>query len=220
MKRAMAVGAIVAILAVAGCSKSDSSSKDDSKSTGTTEQTTTTTQATYTTAELEPMLLSVSDLPPGWSVDNTSSESSSSTPKCFQDLEKVGTDDPTSEAEVAFQKGAEGIPALMESIGAMTSAEFEEGVGILNDCTDISFEADGEQIPGTMGELSIEEVGDESAAWRMSFDVDGLSLTFEFSVTRVGSIGVLVGVADLGGVEEGLLDTMTAKAVAKISPKA
>jgi hypothetical protein len=220
MKRAMAVGAAVAILAVAGCSKSDSSADDVSKASATTAQPTTTTTAVYTTAELKPMLLTVADLPPGWSVDNSSNDSSSSAPKCFQDLEKVGTNDPAREAEIAFVQGSEGIPALMESLGAMTPAEFDEGVGILNGCTDISFEADGQQIPGTIGALSIEKVGDQSAAWRMSFDVEGTPLTFEFSVTRVGSVGVLVGLADLGGVEEGLLDTMTAKAVGKISSAA
>lgn len=219
VKRALAVGAVVAMLAVAGCSKSNSSS-EDARTSSTTEQTTTTTEATYTTAQLQSKLLSVADLPPGWSVDNAANEGTSSVPSCFQQLEDVGTDEASEEVEISFQGSSEGIPSLMESIGPMTSAEFHDGVDILNGCTDVSFDVDGVPVTGTIGELSIEGVGDESGAWRMTFEIEGIPLAFEFSATRVGSLGVLVAVADLGGVEDGLLDAMTAKAVAKIRAEA
>ena len=147
-------------------------------------------------------LLAVSDLPAGWS-SVPSSDSTSSTPQCFQN---VKTDlKPTSKAEATFQGGSSGLPLLDESLGYLPGRG-QQAIAlisqVLSRCGQISLTSDGATITGTIGAMSFPAVGDQSSAWQINLTgtESGISLTvgIDFIVFRKGDTLALIFYGDLG----------------------
>jgi len=65
--------------------------------------------------DLKARLLTLADLPAGWSIDNSSSGDEPSTPPCLQRPDsKLHTND---KANASFVKGSSGLPAFAQAIG-------------------------------------------------------------------------------------------------------
>ena len=219
IRRALVASGLVMAVVATGCSKGAATSG----SVGTSDPATTATTV-LTDADLQPMLLTVDDMPTGWSIDTTdSSNSSDGMPKCLQELDSLDTGPSDASAEAKFIGSASGLPAADETIGPFgpgAPSTFDQATAFLDSCSDVSFDSDGQHISGTMGKMAFPAVGDQSAAWRMSYTVQGLPLTIDVVLARQGDLGVLVSAAYFGTADPRFLQTMTTKALSKLPASA
>ncbi len=138
---------------------------------------------------------------------------------CLGDLQSLGTRDTAHEAAVAFQEGSVGRSAINESIAPITAGEFDSAVAAVDACTEVQLDVAGQTVRGSIRPLPIPAAGDESAAWRLSFEVGGTAFTSDMSASRVGEIGVLLVAIDAGGGDPGFLADMITKAAEKIAAR-
>jgi hypothetical protein len=174
-------------------------------------------KATLTAADVRGQLLTVADLPTGWKVDNSDDgDDNSDEPSCMKDLDSLP--DPRPEADVSFVQG-DGVPMLMENVGyAGDAAEryMSRVAEALNGCTDVSFDADGDTMRGTIGAMSFPKLGDDARAWSMAFTIQGIPFVFDLVFARKGDELLMIGYADLGSPDVSELESFTRKALAKL----
>lgn len=212
--------AVAALAAIAtGCG---GSSKPSSSHTTTPSATTATSATTSTTAappNLQAELLTVSDLPTGWSVDNSPSNTSTdTTPACLKDASKLP--EATSKAEVSFKKGT-GVPIFSQKLAYFAAsggaqAQFNQADAILGKCKDISFQSDGQTYKGSIGALSFPKYEDGSSAYTVEVSTHGFVFGLYVLYVWKGSRLMLLTYADLGtpSVEE--FKSFADKAYAKL----
>lgn len=168
------------------------------------------------TADLRSQLLSVSDLPTGWSVDSSSSDDSAA-PACLRQVKAITH---TAErAEAYFIKGTD-LPTLGDSIGNYASAavarqKFTSATAILNACRDISFDLNGTHITGSLGAMSFPKFGDQSAAWQMTLSAEGETAGGDAVLIQKGQEMTLLLLLDLSPSTDDLQAFCTT-AVAKL----
>ena len=223
IRRAGVAFGLVMALAAAGCSGGSARGATSGTAPVATGAAPGSPTTEVTDASLEAMLLTIADMPAGWSVDPTDSSNgtneSSGMPACLQQLDSVGSGPSDPSAEAKFVGSAAGLPAADETIGPFgpdASSTFDEASALLSSCADVSFDTGGQHISGTMATLSFPDLGDESAAWRMSFTVQGMPLSIDLALVRRGDLGVLVSAAYLGSADPRFLQTMATKALAKL----
>lgn len=218
IKRAIGIacGAIMAIGGLGACGGSSSTTNDTPSSTPGAAATT-----GSPTPNLQTQLLTVSDLPAGWSIDNSGS-SSSSTPACLKPLK--GTNGGKGHVSANFQEGANGLPSLQEALTYFPGTAPQELAMLartLNSCGEIKFSASGHTYTGTVGQLSVPTLGDQSEAYQLALTAkaDGVTVTIglDLLAIREGStvIGLIYG--DLGTPDIGQFQQLAIKAVAKVS---
>jgi hypothetical protein len=165
-------------------------------------------------------LLSVSDLPVGWSVVPTTT--SGPTPKC---LASVKSDmKATSKAEATFAGGSNGLPVLDEQLNylpgqgqnAMTFVSHA-----LAGCGHISVTSDGQTLTGTVGAMSFPAVADQSSAYQINLSgtVSGVPITLGldlFAFRKADTVAIIL-YADLGTPDIATLQPIVQHAAAKFS---
>jgi uncharacterized lipoprotein YehR (DUF1307 family) len=179
------------------------------------------TSATTPPPDLNAELLSISDLPAGWSVE-PSSGSTSTTPQC---LANIKTDvKATSKAEATFVGGSNGVPILDELLGyepgqAQSVMTFFSHA--LSGCGQISITSGGQTLTGTVGAMSFPAVADQSSAYQMNLSgtFSGVSLTFGIDLIafRKADTVALILYGDLGTPDISALENFVQHAAAKLS---
>jgi hypothetical protein len=177
------------------------------------------TPATRPAPNLSAELLAVNDLPVGWSVV-PSSDSSSSTPKCLQNVQ---TDlKATSKAEATFEDN--GLPVLDEYLAYLPGQGQPAMAAIsqlLGGCGQISMTSDGQTLTGTVGAMSYPAVADQSSAYQMNLSgsVSGVSLTLgiDMIVFRKADTVAMILYGDLGSPDIAALQQFVQKAAVKLS---
>jgi hypothetical protein len=215
------IGLAAVAIALAGCSSVMTSATNGAPtipSTAPSSRTTASPKPASTAADPTSQLLSISDFPTGWAIDNSPDTNDSSTPSCLATL-KTSTA-PAKHASVAFQYGTS-VPKLAQSIGtyptsAAASASFGRGSSILDGCTDISITSEGKTITGSIGALSFPSIGDQSKAWSMVFSTDGVTVGFDVVLLQKAAELEEVIIGDLGTPSITGLTTYCAKALAKM----
>jgi hypothetical protein len=208
----IAIGIGFVALALTACSRSYSSSPT------TTSTTSPLGPAASTTAppDIQSLVLSISDLPTGWTEDNSPNNSSSLS------CEPPAMHNYITRADVTFDQGG-GLPVLIESLRYYNSAttssattSFAIGVAALNACKTFTTTGSGTNYSGTLGAMSSPTYGDQSAAYNLNLTVQGLNFNEGFVVVRKGNYIALVILGDIGSLDSATLQGFVTRAVAKI----
>ena len=210
MKRRVALGIVALALVGAACGGgADEKTVRAGGSVGEPESTTTTQASTTTTtvkkpppsaAALHGVLLTVEDLPPGYTVSPPDEDDGYDTDDAYCDgADPAKTVPPAREEEVGFRKGSVG-PFLNQSILQYTTtdeaqrymAEFRE---ILDRCSSYDqTDEDGETSTVTVTTMPFDRVGDDTLA--MKFTVQG-AFPFSGDMVFVREDGIVLAVATM-----------------------
>jgi hypothetical protein len=142
---------------------------------------------------LASMLLTVSQMPIGWSVDNT--QSSGSTSCLGKILEPTGIKQ-TGSATVNFADNGS-VPEVGEKLATYAvpaSKVFAKIVATIDRCKTLTGTAGGYKMTGTVGQMSFPRYGDQSAAFAATLTAEELTYGEDVLVVRKGSI--LFGIAE------------------------
>jgi hypothetical protein len=163
------------------------------------------TTSKVTKADLKSKLITVGQLPSGWSVDNSSS-SSSSNGGCFANTKHIETRGGDIDVSASFEDG--NLPDFTEELagGHSLSSNFTKIERYLNSCKKVSFTDSGTTYSGTVGAMSFPTVGSRSAAYQVSFSVQGFTVGIDIIVFQAtSSIGGVLLYDDLGQPDVGQL---------------
>jgi len=168
--------------------------------------------------ELTTQLLTLADMPTGWTVDNSNSDDNSSAPSCFQHSDGLAA---SIHAERSFV-APDSIPAVDQSISyyetsGRAESTYADGVAIFDKCKDVSFTSDdGTKITGRMGRTSFPKKGNRSVAYRLDFAAQGITLGMYILVVQKGAEVETVLYIDFGVPSLDQFTTLANKAVAKM----
>jgi|GEM_PF-997836 len=198
-------------IVLAGCSSSATSSST-TKVTPATAGTSGAPTTTTTPASVQSYLLTVSDLPTGWSVDNSSS---SSTTSCATNPVSQSASGP--KAIIDFNQ-AGGLPELLDDLAFSTSpvAEFAKVKGALDACKSFTETNNGQTSTGNIGAMSFPAYGDQSASYSATISVDGINAAVGIVLIQKGSYVMAVGLGDLGSFDATQLQQFVTLALAKV----
>jgi hypothetical protein len=210
--RRLVVAAVSLVLTV-GCSSGATTATAPTAGGSTTSAPQTTIAAP---PNLTPDLLTLSDMPTGWSVDNSPSPDSTG-PACLKPLkDHTGSN---AHATVSFNGGASGIPAIVENLGHFPSgasaalARFDQAI---NSCKTLSITSGGQTLSGTIGAMSFPQLGDESHAYQASLTYKGFTLGYDVIIARHGDTAMSLTYGDLGSPDLTQVQQFATKAIAKV----
>jgi hypothetical protein len=172
------------------------------------------TGASASTPKLSSELLSIGQMPTGWSVDNSSSGSGIG---CLTyNLEPKGIRQ-TSHASVFFA-GSGNIPVIEETLATFTNATtaYKKIVATLNGCKHISGTKGGVKATGTVGQMSFPHYGNASAAFSVSLVTQGTTIGEDVLIVRKGNVVMEIVEADLPPVDVSQFQGFVVKALAKL----
>lgn len=155
------------------------------------------------TAKIEDLpdrLLTLDDMPSGWSVTDELGDDDDENNSTFcPEAETVvsGVEDVDS-VEVAFAQGQIG-PFVAEMIAPATKDQYSEMVTAMDSCVGsdwTSTDDEGAETKYSMEELSASTLGDESQAYRLTGEVEGGLINIDIILgTGDGAVALLMGMA-------------------------
>jgi hypothetical protein len=160
------------------------------------------------------MLLSIDQMPTGWSVGS----SGSSHAGCFGNTMEPKGIEQTASASVYFQ-ASDGSQALNEKLATYTNAKtgYKKIVANLAACKHFSGTSGGQKITGgTVGQMSFPSYGNASEAFAVNFTVQGTSFYEDLLIVRKGSIVMGIDEGDLAPVNVSQFQGFVKKAVVKL----
>lgn len=170
--------------------------------------------ATTSPPKLSSELLSVNQMPSGWSIDV---QSGGSAPGCLARLFEPKGVLQTSQATVNFVYNGN-LPLVSEKLGTYSNAvtAYEKIVATLSSCSHVRGLSGKQKVTGTMGKLKISSYGDASAAYTAKLDIQGTKITNDIVIVRKG--GVVMGVEEASPppVNVAQLQVVVAKALKKL----
>jgi len=166
------------------------------------------------TPRLSAELLSVNQMPVGWSVDNSSSGSDVG---CLANILEPKSIGQTSHASVFFA-GNGNIPVIEEALATFTNAKtaYKKIVTTLNTCKRISGTRGGVKGTGTVGQMSFPHYGNASAAFSVSLVTQGMTIGEDVLVVRKGNVVMGIIEADVPPVDVSQFQGFTVKALANV----
>jgi hypothetical protein len=169
-----------------------------------------------TKAQVKAKLLSLGDMPTGWSVDNSSS-GGVTTSNCLHVL-KTST---KSVVRTSVSYVNSHTPAMQEVLeaGRGASARYKEFNKELSGCKKISFTSQGQTISGTVGAMSFPKVGSQSNAFAIKLNVQGVSLGADYVIFKDGQYAGAIGYEDIGQPDATQLQAFVTEAIDKIEGK-
>jgi hypothetical protein len=143
--------------------------------------------------KLGAMLLTVKEMPSGWSVDSSIRGSGLG---CLSSLMEPKGIDQTAKATIHFDvKG--GPPEVSERLATYSGlgrVAFTKIVAKLNACRYFSGLADGEEYSESVGQMAFSHYGNQSAAFTSDLNVEGTTLGEDIIIVRKKS--VLIGLSE------------------------
>jgi hypothetical protein len=178
--------------------------------------TTTVPSAAVTKSQVKAKTLSLSDMPTGWSVDNSSS-GGVTTSGCLHALKTSAKS--VVRVSAAYDDGS--TPAVQEvlEVGRGASARYREFNKELSGCKSISFTSNGQTISGTVGAMSFPEVGSRSTAFSITLTVQGINIGVDYVIFEVGQYAGAVGYEDIGQPDVTQVHEFVTEAINKIEGK-
>jgi len=158
-------------------------------------------------------LLSISQMPAGWSVDT----SPSSGVGCLvRILEPTGIKQ-TGSAGVEFEHDGT-VPAVVEKLATFSNAKiaYQRIVANLAGCKRLNGTTRGVKVIGTVGEMSFPSYGDASEAFAARFTLEGTSVGEDILIVRDGSIVMGIDEGALAPVDTRQFQGFVVKALAKL----
>jgi hypothetical protein len=174
--RTIGVAMVVCVLA-AGCSGGDGTAKVE---------------------DLPDRLLTLDDMPSGWSVTDELGDDDDNSTFCPEAETVVSGVEEVDSVEVAFAQGQLG-PFVAEMIAPATKDQYSEMVTAMDSCVGrdwTSTDDEGAETKYSMEELSASTLGDESQAYRLTGEVEGGLINADIIVgTGDGAVVLLMGIA-------------------------
>jgi len=133
-------------------------------------------------------LLSISDLPGGWSALSAKASTTNELKnKCLSGLNAKSQANATS-AMAAFSERS-GVPSLVEHLAMSSSVDsaYAHEIRALNACHSLLFKEDRQIVHATISPLAMATAGSRSAAYALSFTLKGLSITTDIVVFHTKS---------------------------------
>src|SRR5579871_3127547 len=148
-------------------------------------------------AQLRSKLLGVSDLPTGWSVDN-SSASPTQLGGCLSGINQVGKQRGETKVQAKFVNGTS--PYFFEGLtsGPYAAADYQRFHQVFAKCRSLTISSEGTTIRLSVGAMSFPRIGSRSAAWALTGSYQDITLGLDFVEFRVKNIAGLVGYFDVG----------------------
>jgi hypothetical protein len=179
--------------------------------------------APATSRQLATQLLTLADLPAGWSITNNPSASSAGagagsingcTVPNFHSAE-------AGRAEASFQGGAAGIPSAAETLasfaGNAATTNYQTAKSSLDACKTFSIPSGGKTYQGTVAPLSLgQSFGSASSAWQLGVDADGFTFGIDAVFVQKGREDMSITYFGLGAPDLSTLRSLVAKAVANM----
>jgi len=144
--------------------------------------------------KLSSELLSVNQMPSGWSIDV---QSGGSAPGCLARLFEPKGVQQATHATVNFVYNGN-LPLISEKLGTYSNAAtaYKKIVATLSDCTHVRGLSGSQKVTGTIGKLKMSSYRDASAAFEVKLDIQGTKITNDIVIVRKG--GVVMGVEEAG----------------------
>jgi hypothetical protein len=170
--------------------------------------------ASASTSKLSSELLSVGQMPTGWSVDNSPSGSGIG---CLKNILESEGIKPTSYAKVAFDDNGN-TPLLQEAVATYSNAKtaYKKIVARLSVCKRVSGTSGGTKGTGTVGQMSFPHYGNASAAFSISLMTQGPTIGEHVLIVRKGNVIMGIVEADVPPVDVSQFQGSVVKALAKL----
>ena len=214
MIRTRLLAALAAVAVVAGCGGGSGATKPDAKAASKAAggSSTTPTTAPLTTAPAAPpspermrsVLLTVSDMPPGWAAglgandgeDSTTNTDDFVCPGAKEKFPQEFSHSADAGLDATFNKSQFG-PFVIEALAAFddTQATFSQAEAALRSCAGQHWDQtdpDGTKTSFTLNEVSTADRGDDHFAYRLSGTSDGAAMTIDLVFVRDGPVVALV----------------------------
>ena len=170
-----------------------------------------------TSDQLKTALLTLSDMPTGWTTSDQTGSDSSSSSMCGATPTPTSSDETT--VSVDFQKSQLG-PFLTEQIVVVLSGQMKTAFDqIKNSLSCMSWtEPDSEGTPTTyqLSPLSFPKMGDDTFAFRMSGGSGMFTFEADAVYIRVGDSAITIANVAVGSVDSDLTASIAEKAVDKL----
>ncbi len=192
--------ALMAFVA-ASCSSSPSTKPHHATTTTTTLPSNETAPPTngVGTYQLEAMLMKQSDIGIPWQNAASSSAGQIFFPGCLDRLNS-NADGSLAQAAETFDQGADSLPIAFEELNSFPNgsgaSNFTKVTGIFNNCKSTKFTKSGQTVDISLQPQSLQQVGDESQAYTLTFQAGSASASAGMMVVRKGDIIALVAIVD------------------------
>jgi hypothetical protein len=173
-------------------------------------------------------LLTVEELPSGYSLDTSKDEDDSddkiAPARCqelFDRLEDAHKQDPVAKAQAKFTTGSVFGTVLDQSIGSYDDEISEDFLvtlaQTLSHCPDVtSTDKDGVETTFTMAPMSMANLGDQTLALRMTAEREGFTFHLSVAMVVIGHNLVTLGGGGLTGMDGAQLEQIGKKAINKL----
>lgn len=152
-----------------------------------------------TVATVRNHVLALTDLSPGWSVNNTTSNGSGlGASKCLAPLKKR-KGQKTVQATVSYDQSSN-LPVIEELLaaGPDVNSAYGKVTKALATCKAIAFKTNGKTLHGTIGQMSFAPVGQRSVAYALGLTIDKVHVGLDLVVFRAANYVGLFAYGDLG----------------------
>lgn len=219
---------IAALMLTTGCGQARPDRADTiEQPTKDADDASTASYSSLTKTQARAALLTVQDLPTGWSVDNSDdSESNSSdtiTPrKCdalLRTLKDASAGRVVAKAEARFTAGGFG-PFLSHAVSSYESSmasQVQKTTKALSECSNFTSTDDkGVKTKYEASALSFPNLGDRTLALRLSGSTEGIDVVFDVVMVAIGYNTVSLIVGGLTSMKGSELEDLAKKAIAKL----
>jgi hypothetical protein len=185
-----------------------------------------------TTAQIKPTLLTVDDMPAGYSVDHETSDDSdsgeldSTTAECtrlFTALERQDKQKAFGKAEINFKADDFG-PFVSETVSSFKGSKIKDQLAVLDvalaKCPSFTTtDDDGAKLTFEVEELSFPDLGDQTVAGRLTAKEPTFDIAIEFQMVAVRVDQNMVALANFGlgkGMSAADFEAVVRKAVERV----
>jgi hypothetical protein len=175
------------------------SSKSSDSSPAAIEATTTTTKAPPSAAAVQGAVLTLSDLPAGYSAmpDTSSGGDSSLCPAAKAQMPSSLSGDTNPSGSAQFSQSQLG-PFLFEAVGVVddAQAEFAKGKAALDACTSAPWtetDAQGQVTTYNLAPVSFPTHGSEQVAYKLTASATGAQIEGDIVVIRIDGVLMMIG---------------------------
>jgi pimeloyl-ACP methyl ester carboxylesterase len=171
-----------------------------------------------TAARLHHDVLSVSDLPAGWSAVPTSGSKAPTLTTSASCLSSASAITKSWQHEVASFVQGSSIPTLVEVLAAGPDADrtWQRLAAAMARCRSATFDFAGTKVRSSVRPISFPAVGGSSSATAWSFTLGGVRIGFDLVLFHSGGIGGYVAYSDLGSPRTATVKAFAQAAVSKV----
>ena len=164
--------------------------------------------------KLSSELLSIDQMPTGWSIDNSSGGGGVG---CLSTIMEPKGIMQTSSASVSIDDNGN-PPLLAEKLVTFTNASmgYKKIVATMNACKHVSGSSGGTKVTGTIGQMSFPHYGNASTAFSVNLVVQSTNYDEVYVVVRKGNIVMGIAEADYPPVDVSQFQGFVVKALSRV----